>query len=105
MSKRAEKLDRLLRAAAVPEDAQPSEAPFGFDTRVVALWRSQPARNGTGFWESARIFRHVATAALIVTTCVGAAAFWELRQNEELGEVSANEYAIADSAIEAGTWQ
>lgn len=105
MGKLDEKLDRLLRAAAVPEDGQPAEAPFGFETRVVALWRSQLSRNGAESWDFARIFRRVATAAMIVTACASAAAYWELQQNEELGEPIANEYAIADTAIEAGTWQ
>lgn len=105
MGKLDEKLDRLLRAAAVPEDAQPAEAPFGFDTRVVALWRSQRPPSGAASWDFARIFRRLATAAMIVTACASAAAYWELRQNEELGEPTANEYAIADTAIEAGIWQ
>ncbi|MBO0694658.1 MAG: hypothetical protein J2P56_01010, partial [Verrucomicrobia bacterium] len=33
-------LDRLLRSAAEPGDEAPVEMPFGFDTRVVALWRA-----------------------------------------------------------------
>ena len=33
-------IDRLLRSAAKTGDEAPAEMPFGFDTRVVALWRA-----------------------------------------------------------------
>ena len=33
-------IDRLLRSAAQSGDEAPAEMPFGFDTRVVALWRA-----------------------------------------------------------------
>ena len=33
-----DQVDRLLRSAAQAGDEAPAEMPFGFDTRVVALW-------------------------------------------------------------------
>ena len=35
-----EKIDRLLRSAAQADDQTEAAMPFGFDTRVVALWRA-----------------------------------------------------------------
>ncbi len=52
-------LDRLLRSAAqVREGAEPA-MPFGFDTRVIALWRAaRPTANGVcrsfGAWHWCR---------------------------------------------------
>ena len=34
-------LDRLLRAAAASAQPELTQAPFGFETRVVALWRAE----------------------------------------------------------------
>jgi len=36
--KNDEKIDRLLRSAAEAREEEPAGMPFGFDTRVVALW-------------------------------------------------------------------
>jgi len=42
-----EKIDRLLRAAAQEREETQAAIPFGFDTRVVALWRAAaPKANG-----------------------------------------------------------
>ena len=35
-----DKIDRLLRSAAKMGEEHPAAMPFGFDTRVVALWRA-----------------------------------------------------------------
>ena len=35
-----EQIDRLLRSAAQADEEVPAAMPFGFDTRVVALWRA-----------------------------------------------------------------
>ena len=40
-------IDRLLRSAAQRGEEQPTAMPFGFDTRVVALWcAALPTGNG-----------------------------------------------------------
>lgn len=101
MDKRDSELDRLLRAAAQEGDLRTNEAPFGFDTRVVATWRSHPLPGSTDFWDFARIFRRVAVGATLLMVCASAGAFWQLQRNDELDEPT----AIADTAIEAGAWQ
>jgi len=71
--------------------------PFGFDTRVVALWRAISIKaNGL-----TPLLRRVAllSAAVIVISTV--AAVREARQSRErVGEPFTNEFAIADSAIQ-----
>ena len=51
------KIDRLLRAAALSREEAPLEAPFGFDTRVVALWRAKEKAASLGL---ARLVRRPA---------------------------------------------
>ena len=64
MKKADNDLDRLLRAAAQTEPAPP-EAPYGFETRVIALWRE-----GTGFGddvvEVGRFLRTIGAVALAI---------------------------------------
>ena len=99
-------LDRLFRAAAsAPNESSSEEAPFGFDTRVVANWRASSANHGNGSLEFARYFKRIALAAVVVATCASAGAFWQLRQNDEFDEATGGAYAMADSAIEANTLQ
>jgi len=91
-----EKIDRLLRSAAQAREETPATMPFGFDTRVVALWRAAaPRLNGV-----ASIVRRVAvlSAAVIVISTI--AAVREASQNREISESFTNEFAIADSAIQ-----
>lgn len=90
-------LRRLLRSAAEGEKDSPAEAPFGFDTRVVARWRSLPNDVSLGI---ARFVRGVALAAVAVIVLGAGAAYWEVNQTNERNELSANEFAIADSAIQ-----
>ena len=85
-------LDLLLRTAALSKKNAPPEMPFGFDTRIVALWRGQPDST-LGL---ARLLRRVAIAALAVIIASAAAAYLE----SENGEPFRNEYAFADSAIQ-----
>ena len=40
-----QKIDRLLRSAAQAREEVPAAMPFGFDTRVAALWRAQEEAN------------------------------------------------------------
>ena len=97
-------LDRLLRAAAGDGAEPPEQAPFGFDTRVVARWRARGSENGEA-WDLINLFRRIAFGATVVAAFAGAGAFWQLKQNDELDEPVTNAYAMADSVIEAGTWQ
>jgi hypothetical protein len=89
-------LERLLRSAAQVRDEVPVTPPFGFETRIVALWRAgiNPA-NGLN-----RLLRRVALLSAAVMVVSTAAAVRELQRNREVGDSVTNEYAIADSAIQ-----
>jgi hypothetical protein len=91
------RMDRLLRSAALAGETAPVAPPFGFETRVVALWRSGAGRaNGL-----ASLVRRVAILSAVVTVIAAAAAFRETRQSRDFGESFSNEFAIADSAIQS----
>jgi hypothetical protein len=97
MGKRDANLDRLLRSAAsAPDDAR-AEPPFGFATRVVALWRAATTNDPR---ELTRFLRRVAILAIAVTLLTSVAAYRQTSENEEIGEPLINDYAIADSAIQ-----
>ena len=90
------KLDRLLDAAVRAGEESPAVMPFGFDTRVVALWRAAGSKpNGV-----TSLVRRVAllSAAVIVISTV--AVVREANQSREINESFTNEFAIADSAIQ-----
>ena len=91
-----QQIDRLLRSAAQAGDETPAAMPFGFDTRVVALWRGA-AKNGNGVM---RLLRRVAVLSIAVIVISTIAALREANQSREIGESFANEFAIADSAIQ-----
>jgi hypothetical protein len=89
-------LDRLLNSAAQVKDEAPTEMPFGFDTRVIALAR----KNGNGALFGV-LLRRVALAAVAVIVLAGAGAFFEFNDNDgDMFASSGNEYAIADSVIQ-----
>ena len=93
---KSDNIDRLLRSAAQRGEEHSAAMPFGFDTRVVALWRAAlPTSNGL-----MQLLRRVAvlSAAVIVVSTV--AAIREASQSREIRESLANEFAIADSAIQ-----
>ena len=91
-----ENIDRLLRSAAQADDEHPAEMPFGFDTRVVALWRAgTPKANGV-----LQLLRRVAVLSVAVIVISTVAAVREANQSREIRESLANEFAIADSAIQ-----
>jgi hypothetical protein len=70
--------------------------PFGFDTRVVALWRAgAPKANGV-----MQLLRSVAVLSIAVIVISTIAAIREANQSREIRESVANEFAIADSAIQ-----
>jgi hypothetical protein len=90
-------IDRLLRSAAqATPDEVPAEMPFGFDTRVVALWRAPgPKPNGV-----ASLLRRVALLSAAVIAISTAAALREVKQSREQFNDLTNEFAIADTAIQ-----
>jgi hypothetical protein len=90
------KIDRLLRSAAQAHEDVPAAMPFGFDTRLVALWRSS-MKKPNGLTPLLRRIALLSTVVIVVSTI---AAAREAGQNRKLGESFANEYAIADSAIQ-----
>jgi hypothetical protein len=91
-------LDRLLHSAAgAKKEEAPIEAPFGFDTRVVALWRA----NGNGTARGLRrLVRQVALIAAAVIVIATAGTYHEIKQSRDINGPFANEFAIADSAIQ-----
>jgi hypothetical protein len=98
MAKLDSHLDRLLRAAAAAPDDSSAEAPFGFATRVVALWRGDtgPSREANAL---TRLLRNVAIVAAAVSL-VTIVAYQQISDDQGLDEPLTNEYAIADSAIQ-----
>ena len=89
-------LQRLLRAAAETVRDQPSEMPFGFETRVLADWRAGLTRD---FVDVGRLLRRVVLLSLAVIALASAGTYHELRQSDDSDESSDDEYAIVDSAI------
>jgi hypothetical protein len=90
-----EQIDRLLRSAAQADEV-PAAIPFGFETRVVALWRADtPKANGV-----MQLLRRVAVLSIAVIVISTIAAIREVNQSREIRESFANEFAIADSAIQ-----
>jgi hypothetical protein len=97
MNKADKNLERLLRAAAQIREEAPAELPFGFDTRVVALWRAGSfPRNGVS-----GLLRRVALLSAAVLVVATVAAVRELQQGNEIGDATTNEFAIADSVIQS----
>ena len=91
-----EQIDRLLRSAAEADDEVPAAMPFGFDTRVVALCRADTPRSN-GIMQLLRRVGVLSIAVIVISTI---AAIREANQSREIRESLANEFAIADSAIQ-----
>jgi len=91
-----QKIDRLLRSAGQAGQEVPAQMPFGFDTRVVALWRAG-AKKANGLLP---LLRGVAVRSAVVIIISTIAALREAGQSREIGESFTNEYAIVDSAIQ-----
>jgi hypothetical protein len=92
-------LDRLLRSAANATEPPADEATFGFDTRVVASWRS--GRNGgDDVAELLCFLRRAGLIASAVVVLAGAAAYRQYRDDTKFAALPTNEYLIADSAIQ-----
>jgi hypothetical protein len=91
-------VDRLLRSAANASEPPAPEAPFGFDTRVVASWRfGGDSKNDVA--DLSRFLRHAGVIAAAVLVLAGAAAYRQYR-DEATFAAPTNEYAIADAAIQ-----
>lgn len=92
-----QKINRLLRSAAQSREEVPVPMPFGFDTRVVALWNAAvPKANGLTL-----LLRRVAVLSAAVIVISTLALVREARQTrEKVGDSFTNEFAIADSAIQ-----
>ena len=99
MSDADSRLQRLLRNAAQAPVEEPASVPFGFDTRVVALWRAD--RGNGGLNGVVRLVRRVAVLAAFVILLSGAASFYEYQATTDIIEPGNNEFAIADSAIQS----
>jgi hypothetical protein len=91
-----DKIDRLLRSAAKMGEEHPAEMPFGFDTRVVALWRAA-LPTGDGVMQLLRRVAVLSAAVIVVSTV---AAVREANQSREIRGSLTNEFAITDSAIQ-----
>jgi hypothetical protein len=91
-------VDRLLRSAAnAPEPGAP-EAPFGFETRVIASWRSGDSVSNDPA-DLSRFLRRTGAIACAVLVLAGVAAYRQYR-DEATFAAPTNEYVIADSAIQ-----
>lgn len=89
-------LTRLLRAATEVTTDQPNEMPFGFDTRVVAVWQADLKRD---LVDIGRLLRRVVALSLAVIALAGAGVYHELARPDPSGDSLGDEYAIADAAI------
>jgi hypothetical protein len=89
-------IDRLLRSAArATPHRVPAEMPFGFETRVVALWRAATKPNGV-----TSLLRRVALVSAGVIVISTLAALREARQSRQQFNNLTNGFAIADTAIQ-----
>jgi hypothetical protein len=93
-------LDRLLRSAANAGEPSAPEAPYGFDTRVVALWRAGQAPLPDEVADLTRFLRRTGVVAFAVLALASAAAYQQFRDNAERAFPQNNEYAIADAEIQ-----
>ena len=96
---KAADVDRLLRSAGHASEQVADEVPYGFDTRVVASWRSGK-NGGNDFAELSRFVRRAGVIACAVLVLAGAAAYRQYRDETKFATLPTNEYAIADSAIQ-----
>jgi hypothetical protein len=99
---RNENIDRLLRSAATNVDESSVTMPFGFDTRVIALWRASGGGESNGL---TRLVRRVALLAAAIIIIGTAGTLREAIRSREVGESFGNVFAIADAAIQDEFWQ
>lgn len=99
MKKADADLDRLLRSAATGAEPYSPEAPYGFPTRVVALWRAASGDIDESV-DLTCFVRRIGVVAFAVVVLASLAAYRQFNENEARIVPQANEYAIADSAIQ-----
>ena len=92
-------LDRLLRSAANAAESWTPQAPYGFETRVIALWHAGNGRTSDAA-ELTRFLRRIGAVAFAVLALARAGAYQQFKENEARTTPQTNEYAIADSAIQ-----
>jgi len=92
-------LDRLLRSAANASGPATPEAPYGFETRIVALWRAGNGQTSDAA-ELTRLLRRIGAVAVAVLALASAGMYQQFNENEQRIAPQTNEYAIADSAIQ-----
>jgi len=92
------KLDRLFESASATSQNVIEEPPFGFTSRVIALWK---ASGNSDSRELVRLLHRVAATAVAVTLVATVFTYRQISENEEIDEPLINEYAIADSTIQA----
>jgi hypothetical protein len=61
---------RLLQAAAQAPKTSAEQMPFGFDTRVLAQWRSRPREDDFAWLLSGLFRRAVICASLLMVACI-----------------------------------
>jgi|GEM_PF-415443 len=99
MNGRDTDLDRLLRSAAKAEKAFAEEAPYGFEARVVSLWRAgHSPRDDVA--DLTQFLRRTGVIAFAVLILASAAAYQQFSDNAGRAFPPDNEYAIADSEIQ-----
>jgi methyl coenzyme M reductase subunit C-like uncharacterized protein (methanogenesis marker protein 7) len=99
MKSRDADLDRLLRSAAKAAEKPVVEAPFGFETRVLASWRARhEIVNDVA--DLTRFLRRTGVIAFAVLILATAAAYRQFSDNAAFTAPQTNEYAIADSQIQ-----
>jgi hypothetical protein len=99
MKRRDADLDRLLHSASQSPAVSAPEAPFGFETRVVSLWRAGNGRASDAA-DLTRFLRRIGVGAVVVLALASVGAYQQFNENEERIAPQSNEYAIADSAIQ-----
>lgn len=98
MKKANADLDRLLRSASTASPFAP-EVPYGFETRVVALWRAGIVSADDAV-ELAQFLRRIGVIAVVVLTIASVSVFRQFNDIEARTVPHTNEYAIVDSAIQ-----
>src|SRR5690349_13169333 len=99
MKMRNQDLDRLFQSAASAPDEPAPEAPFGFDTRVIALWHA--ASGGTNSVADLTPFlRRIGAMAFVVFLLAGLGFYRQQNENEARTAPQSYEYLIADSEIQ-----
>lgn len=97
MGKPDSQLERLLRSAAGVPDERSTDLPLGFETRVVALWRSGRSNDWS---DLSHFLRRVTVLSAAIMLVSGAFAFRQMSTDDSDDETPWNTYAIADNAIQ-----